>query len=214
MNLRVASCAIGVLLMMCAAQFVVADDQSQDGGWKVMFDGKSLDGWTAKETPESFKVENGEIVVHGKRGHLFYTAEDKPFKNFEFEAEVKTTPGSNSGIYFHTKPQDSGWPKYGFEAQVCGPKGKDPKKTGSLYGVVNVPTAPPDDEWFKYNIRVEGKRAIIKINDKVVVDYTEPADAKAGKEFTRVLDEGTIALQAHDPDSKVFYRNLRIRRLP
>ncbi|TWU03287.1 hypothetical protein Pla100_02050 [Neorhodopirellula pilleata] len=48
-----------------------------------------------------------------------------------------TTPGSNAGIYFHTKYQDEGWPKQGYECQV-NITHHDPKKTSSLYGVVNV----------------------------------------------------------------------------
>ncbi|MBT4225602.1 MAG: DUF1080 domain-containing protein, partial [Opitutae bacterium] len=86
--------------------------------------------------------------------------------------------------------------------------------TGSIYAVVNVDKAPVlDDEWFDYSIRVEGNRAVIRINDKVTVDYTEPAGTKPGKQFTRKLDEGTFALQAHDPKSVVLFRNLRVKRL-
>ena len=124
-----------------------------------------------------------------------------------------TTPGSNAGIYFHTKWQESGWPKYGYEAQVNATHG-DPKKTGSLYGVVNVNPAPhKDNEWFKYNIKVQGKRIVITVNGKVTVDYTEPAGKEPGKQFTRVLDNGTIGLQAHDPKSKVLFRKMKMRRL-
>ena len=125
-----------------------------DEGWIEMFDGESLAGWkVSKDNPDSFKVEDGKIVVRGDRAHLFYET-DEPFKDFEFEAEVLTKPNANSGIYFHTKYQPDGWPKYGYEAQVNATSG-DPKKTASLYGVVNVDKAPHDDnEWFKYTIRV------------------------------------------------------------
>ena len=185
-----------------------------EAGFKAMFDGKTLKGWTASEAKDSFYVKDGAIVSNGQpRSHLFYTGDKKPFKNFEFRGEVLTHPHANAGIYFHTKYQDSGWPKYGFEAQVCNTY-HDPKKTGSIYAVVNVDVAPVlDDEWFDYNIRVEGNRAVIRINDKVVVDYTEPAGTKPGKQFTRKLDEGTFALQAHDPKSVVLFRNLRVKRL-
>ena len=43
--------------------------------------------------------------------------------------------------------------------------------------------------------------------------YTEPADQKPGAQFTRKLDEGTFALQAHDPGSVVRYKNIRVKRL-
>jgi hypothetical protein len=84
--------------------------QSQQDGWVEMFDGKSLAGWKANENAESWSVKDGTITCQGPRSHLFYIADEKPLKNFQFTAEVKTTKGSNSGIYFHTKFQESGWP--------------------------------------------------------------------------------------------------------
>ena len=141
--------------------------------------------------------------------------DDKPFINFEFKAEVMTTPGSNAGIYFHTRYQETGWPKFGYEAQV-NITHKDPKKTGSLYGVVNVSNPPAkDNEWWTQHIIVKGKNIQIKINDKTVVNYNEPGGKKAtSPQFERRLKSGTFALQGHDPKSKVYFRNLRVKRLP
>ena len=70
-----------------------------------------------------------------------------------------------------------------------------------------------DDRWFTMSIRVEGKRIVIKVDGKTITDYTEPDDAVAGEDFTRVLDKGTFALQGHDPDSTVLYRSIRVRRI-
>lgn len=192
----------------------LADDKNA-GEWKVMFDGKTLNGWKAGENSDSWKVVDGTLTCKGERAHLFYVGEEKPFKNFEFECEVMTTPGSNSGIYFHTKYQEVGWPKYGYECQVNITQG-DPKKSGGLYATADVFDPPAkDNEWYKNSIRVEGRRVVIRINDKVTTDYTEPENKEAfSKEFERRLGEGTIALQAHDPKSVVHFRNLRIRRLP
>ena len=120
--LPVAALWIGLFTVNCLA----AED-----GWICLFDGKSLDGWKVSENPDSFKVEDGQIVAFGPRGHLFYDGdvENHNFKNFHFKADVMTTPGSNSGLYFHTKYQDSGWPSAGYEAQVNNTH-SDPKKTG------------------------------------------------------------------------------------
>lgn len=208
--------------------------------WKPLFDGKTLNGWKATENPQSFGVQDGNLVVNGNRGHLFYVGDQGPFVNFEFEAEVMTLPGSNSGVYIHTRPQPDGWPHFGYECQVNNSH-SDPIKTGSIYNVVDVlqvPTKPnepfspgvrvegervmltvaqspaKDNEWFTYNIRVDGKRIVLKINGITTVDYTEPEGKKAGEGFTRVLDKGTFALQAHDPKSKAMFRNIRVRRLP
>ena len=80
-----------------------------------------------------------------------------------------------------------------------------PKKTASLYGVVDCLDAPAkDDEWFELYIKVDGKRVITKVNDKTIVDWTQPSDWKKGESFERILNEGTFALQGHDPEARFF----------
>ena len=184
-------------------------------GWVSLFDGKSFAGWKASENKDSWKIIDGELVCHGPRSHLFYDGDLKPFKNFEFKAEVLTTRGSNSGIYFSTRFQPDGWPKYGYEVQVNNTH-TDPKKTGGLYAVSDVFEAPAKDgKWFEMHITVQGKHVVIKVDGKTVVDYTEPAGKEPPKDgFVRVISEGTFALQAHDPKSEVHYKNIRVKKLP
>jgi hypothetical protein len=175
-------------------------------GWIPLFNGKDLTGWKISEDGK-FKVEEGLIVVSGERSHLFT---EEQFKNFIFQAEVKTTPGSNSGIYFHTKFQETGWPDLGHEAQV-NVSHSDPVKTGSLYNVVKLYKTPAkDNEWWTQTVIVKGRQIIIKVNAEVVVNYTEPEDVEGG----RKLSQGSFALQAHDPKSVVYFRNIRAKRLP
>ncbi|MFZ0430269.1 MAG: family 16 glycoside hydrolase [Acidobacteriota bacterium] len=198
---------------------------SSEGQWTSLFDGQDLKGWRASEDESTFRVEDGAIVCNGRRAHLFYVGDvsQANFKNFEFEAEVKTTPGSNSGIYFHTEFQESGWPTKGYECQVLNSNRIEPdstfvehKMTGSLYAIRNLWKAPvPDNEWFKYRIMVQGRTIRIWINEELVVDYTEPQNPFRPKGMEeRVLSSGTFALQGHDPGSTVYYRNLRVRTLP
>jgi hypothetical protein len=200
----------------CLVSNADADQPDLQTGFVSLFDGKSLEGWKlAEENPESWKVVDGMLVCDGPRCHLFYDGELAPFKNFHFVAEVMTTPGSNAGIYFHTKYQPTDWPKYGYECQV-NVSHTDPKKTSSLYGVENI--ADPglkDNEWYTQEIIVQGRRIQLKVNGKTLVDYTEPENKQAeSAQFERRLSEGTFALQAHDPQSKVFFRNLRVKKLP
>ena len=188
--------------------------KAEDGEFIKLFNGKNLDGWKASENVDSWSVEDGAIVCNGPRSHLFYVGEGAPFKDFHFIGEVKTTPGSNAGIYFHTRFQEEGWPKYGFECQV-NVTSKDPKKTSSLYGVVNVSNPPvKDNEWYTQEIIVKGKNVVLKVNGETLVDYTEAEGAESNDpNFVRLINEGTFALQAHDPDSKVYFKNLRVRKL-
>jgi hypothetical protein len=206
------------LLPLLAAMALPANlsaDEKDEEGWVAMWDGETMKGWKASENADSWKIEDGALVCEGPRSHLFYMGHDRPFKNFEFQCEVKTTPGSNAGIYFHTKYQETGWPKYGYEVQV-NVSHSDPKKSGGLYATADVSDPPcKDNEWYTQTIIVNGRHVISKINDKVVADYTEPEGKKAfSNEFERRLGEGTFAFQAHDPESKVYFRNIKVKRLP
>lgn len=183
----------------------------------MLFDGKTLDGWKAADHDECFKVENGAIVAGGgPMAHLFYVGSvgNHDFKNFELKIEVLTKPGSNGGIFFHTEPQ-SGFLKKGYEAQIDNTH-TDKRRTGSLLIIEDHETTPvKDDEWFEYDITVSGKRIVLKVNGVTTVDYTEPANPERPKgRENRILSHGQIALQAHDPNSTVLYKNIRIKLLP
>lgn len=216
------------LYSMIAASLVSAACCA-DVGWVSMFNGKNLDGWKSNAATgqksaggsEVFSVKDGELVVSGGRAHLFYVGADgnASFKNFEFKAKVKTTAGANSGIYFHTVFEPTGWPSKGYECQVNATH-SDRKKTGGLYAVADVMDNAPqqDDQWFDYGIKVEGKHITISINGKVTTDWTEPADWDPSKKLNnmpgRKLGAGTIALQGHDPKSTTYYKDLFIKVLP
>ena len=197
--------------VICAARLASAQIEA---GFTSLFDGKTFTGWqTATEHTNTWKIEDGAFVTRGERCHLFYVGDEKPFKNFELKVDVMTEPHSNGGIYFHSKYQASSWPQTGFECQV-NVSHSDWKKTGSLYDLVNLGNTPAkDNEWWTQDILVEGNKVTVKINDIIVLEYTEPAGAQPGSSFMHKLNEGTFALQAHDPKSVVRYKNIRVKRL-
>ena len=178
-----------------------------DTGWIPLFDGRSLAGWRASEHPATFRVEDGQLVVHGPRAHLFYDgpALGDGLRDFELRAEVLTRPGANSGIFVRTAFQPTDWPSQGYEVQVNNSH-TDWRRTGSLYAVQDVREALPDDAWFTVHVIVRGRRVQVLLDGRPVVDHTEPPDAP-----TR-LTGGTIALQGHDPGSEVRYRRVEVRR--
>jgi hypothetical protein len=185
-----------------------------EAGFRSLFDGQTFAGWKpAQEHPGTWKIEEGALVAHGERCHLYYVGEEKPFQDFELKVDVMTEPGSNGGIYFHTTYQETGWPKAGFECQVNVSHG-DWIKTGSLYGLVNVGLTPArDNQWWTQHIIVKGSQVTVLIDGKKVLEYNEPAGSKPGAEYARKLDRGTFALQAHDPKSIIHYKNIRVKRL-
>ena len=182
-------------------------DQSTEG-WIPLFDGKSFTNWKINEHPETFSIADGAIVVFGERGHIFYDGpvKDHNFKNFELKLQVMTTPGSNSGIFVHTAFQPEGWPSKGYEIQVNNTH-TDWRRTGSVYALQDVKEAPAkDNEWFTQHIIVQGNKITVKVNDKVINEYSEKDAAK--------VTTGTFALQGHDPKSKVYYKDVMVKPLP
>ncbi len=200
-----------VVILSKSASIIYAEE------WVSLFDGKTTAGWEANEKPECFTVENGELKLNGGMAHLFCVKDGfADLKNFEFKADVKTLPAANSGFFFHTENRGKGSLKKGYEAQINTSFTKDPRKTGSLVDVSDVDKSPvPDDQWYEYKILVDGKHIIVSINGKAIVDYIEEEKPtrKKGRE-ERLLSHGAIAIQAHDPNSTTFLRNIQIRKLP
>lgn len=196
------------LALLVLFAFLNLVPKPKDKGWIKLWDGKTFTNWKASEHPGTFTIKDGMIVVFGERAHLFYTGpvNDHNFKNFEFKAQVMTTPGSNSGIFIHTEYQEEGWPSKGYEIQVNNTH-TDWRKTGSVYALQDVKEAPAkDDVWFTEHIIVQGNKITVIVDGKTINEYTETDPAK--------IRTGTFALQGHDPKSKVFYKDVMVKPLP
>lgn len=201
-----------------------ADTQAPtpEPGFTALFNGRDLSDWKLVN-PESFRIEDGAIVTTGGPGHAFYDGPvgNHAFTDFEFRADVMTRAGANGGIYVMTAYDESRFPPQGFEVQVNNSYERDPIRTGSLYHVVDITTAPArDDEWFTMAVVARGRTITVTVNGTQATTWTQPDDwqgtfRRNGRpEFPeRRIQPGTIALQAHDPNSTVHYRNLRLRVL-
>lgn len=218
---QTASRTIPVLLFVAT---VVWAASVEAGPWKTLFDGQSLSGWKADMHPNNFSVVDGVLKTHGAGGmsHLFYIGDSDEyvrFTNFELQLECRGEPSSNSGVFFHTdwELRRKKYLNVGYELQLNSTD-KEKKKTGSLYAVVNLNTSPVDEtKWFKVRLRVEGKRIQVWLNGEQVQDYTEPANPKREASRAKRLispNGGAIALQAHDPKSIFYFRNIQVRKLP
>ena len=195
-------------------------------GFTSLFNGKDFTGWKISGPSESFTIKDGAIVANGATSHCYYdgNVRNHSFRNFELKVDVMTRPGSNGGVYVLTEFQESGgnvratgrFPSKGFEIQVNNSH-TDRIRTGSLYHVTDILDQSPakDDEWFTEHIIVQGDTITVKVNDKQVVRWTQPPDWDGGREGPgrRITGPGTIALQGHDPNSTVYYKNIRIKPL-
>ncbi|MEK6233887.1 MAG: DUF1080 domain-containing protein [Planctomycetales bacterium] len=94
---------------------------------------------------------------------------------------------------------------------------KEKRKTGSLYGVVDLDASPTDEtSWFEIRLRVEKNRIQVFVEGERVVDYTETAQpARQSSRAKRLLDPkgGAMAIQAHDPNSIFYFKRIRLREL-
>ncbi len=179
----------------CALLLPAADD-----GWISMFDGKTLNGWKANNSPESWSVRDGAIVGDGEASHLFWMVRE--CQNCEFKADVNISDGGNSGMYFRTA-FGPGFPR-GYESQVNSTH-KDPIKTGSLYRFKDIyEQLVPPDTWYNQHIIAQGNHIIVKVNGKTVVDYVDEKNT---------YTNGYLALQQHNKGSVVMFKDLMYKPL-
>jgi hypothetical protein len=194
----------GVALTCLIAPLATADEkdvnQLEELGFVKLFDGETLSGWKAVDSPESWTAQpDGTIQGKGKVSHLF---SPKEYTDFEYRAEIKINKGGNSGMYFRTQ-MGPGFPK-GYEAQINSSH-RDPQRSGSLYGIVKIlDKLTDDDTWFTQHVICKGNHIVIKVNGKTVVDHADEE-----KRFSK----GHFAFQQHDPDSVVHLRNVMVKDL-
>ncbi len=194
-------------------------------GWRALFNGRDLSGWKPNVYPDSWSIVDGTIRAKATKesSHLFFVGDRaegfERFKDFELEVVTRSEPNSNGGIFIHTDYATMSAAlrlSQGYEIQLNS-SAREKKKTGSLYAIVDLDTSPVDEtKWFTVNITVRGRRIVIQIDGKPVVDYTEPANAPRPKgREARLLNPagGAIALQAHDPGSTFYFRSVRARPL-
>jgi hypothetical protein len=212
------------ILCFALATSLRVNAPATEPGFTDLFNGKDLTGWKVGGPAESFIVRDGAIVASGPASHLYY---DGPFRNhrfrhFELLMDVMSRAGANGGVYVLTEFEQVGgnerasgrFPSKGFEIQVY--NGTAGPRTGSLCHVVDLNEAlVKDEEWFTQAIIVKGDTIVVKINEKQVVQWTQPADWTGGREGPgrRITGPGTIALQAHDAKSAVLYKNIRLMPL-
>ena len=187
-----------------------------EAGYTSLFNGKDLTGWKAGGPADAFTVDNGAIVARGISGaaHLYYdgTVGNHAFRNFDLKLDVVARYRSNGGIYVMTEYQPQGFPAKGFEVQLNNSH-TDRIRTGSLYHVMDLSYIPAkDDEWFPMEVMVRADTITITVKGREVVRWVQPADWAGSYDFAeRKIAPGTIAFQAHDPNSTTAYANIRIK---
>jgi hypothetical protein len=226
---------LGLLVMVAIGSLSAADQpintlttQEKKDGWKLLFDGKSLQGWHSynKTTPpvEGWKIENGILthIKNGKGGDIVYQQE---FDNFELSWEWSMPPKSNNGVkYFITKERNA---TIGHEYQMIDDElvKDDPYSSCASFYLVVAPRADkkikPWGEWNRSRVIVQGNHVEHWLNGEKVLQYEcgDPALLAqiAKTKFKNVKDfgyhvRGYVLLTSHQDEAS--YRNVKIRELP
>jgi arylsulfatase A-like enzyme len=199
------------------------DADAKQGRWVTILDASSFRNWKVAPGDAESKVVESDTdkrivagdaqrdgkwefkngILHGEGGvsHIFSPRND--YENFDYSAEIRIKDKGNSGQYFRTA-FGPGFPS-GYEAQVNSTH-TDPVRTGSLYSFRNVTDMlVPPDTWFTQEVIADGNHIVIKVNDKVTVDYVDEK---------RTFMKGHFAFQQHNLGSEVWIRNVQVRELP
>lgn len=246
MTIRIAALALGVsLLMGCAgsnkaqqtAEPNTLSRQEQKEGWKLLFDGKTKNGWHVYNNNtdgSAWKVEDGTLFLdpaakgpdNAGGGDLI---NEQEFENYHFKLEWKLTPNGNSGVIFQAQEDKKyRWPwQTGPEMQILDNNGHPDAKikthrAGDLYDMISSSpeTVKPVGEWNLLEIVADRGKLEFYLNSVKVVSTTQWDDNwrdmiakskfKNSKEFG-TYKKGKLALQDHG--DKVWFRNIKIREL-
>lgn len=167
--------------------------------WTDLFNGRDFAGWDRSEAGDvQWSVEEGAIVARDGNGYLITEGE---WRDFMFETYVQASPLSNGGMFFRWKslvPKDRG-----YEIQIEDiPDSNNP--TGSIYDVARAhePPATPG-EWYLMQLFVKGPEAVVRVNGRTV----------AKTDRLTIIRDGHIALQMHQEDSVIRFKQVRVRAL-
>ncbi|MBW8039035.1 MAG: DUF1080 domain-containing protein [Planctomycetes bacterium] len=232
---RVIALVIGVLLLAAVSCTSASAKVKSEGGWKSLFDGKTLDGWAVRGGFAKYHAENGEIVgttVDGSPNTFLCTK--KQYGDFFLEFEVKCDPRLNSGVQIrsHVYKKDKTlemWRRgqkrkvvrkaghvYGYQVEISS------ERTGSSGGIYDearkgmwlydvkkdgkASKAFKNNQWNKYRIECRGDSIKTWVNGVACTDLRDPVD-----------QSGFIGLQVHsvrsDKPLEVRWRNIRIKNL-
>ncbi len=197
-------------------------------GWKLLFDGKTLDGWHSfgkKEAPDHGWIIEGEWLKCVANGHGGDLVSDAEVNDFEFSWEWRLPPKANNGIKYFIITEERAQ-AVGHEYQMIDDETvKDAKYgTASFYDVLppraDKPLKPPG-EINRSRVIVRGDHVEHWLNGAKVLEYelgsAAVRDAVAKSKFKNVAGFGTkikgrILLTEHHDEAS--FRNLKIQELP
>lgn len=232
MNLRTPLVVLAFVLVaspIFAALPNMLTAKEKSAGWKLLFDGKSLDGWRGYKTEAigaGWKVQDGTLTLTAAKSGDVMTKQE--FADFELAFEWKISPGGNSGVIYRVGLGESASYRTGPEYQVLDNiAAKDNVEGNHLAGTLyDIGAEAPRDlvqpvgEWNSSRLIVKGWKVEHWLNGKRVIalDLASPEGkaAIAESKFNdwpkfASLSKGHIAFQDHG--DVVSFRSIKIREL-
>lgn len=223
---------LGISLPARAADNALSEADKRSG-WKLLFDGKTSQGWRNYKKDSLGKgwvVKDGALVRDDKGAGDIITNEQ--FDNFELSIEYKISKGGNSGIMFHVTEKGGAPWHTGPEVQIQdNVDGHDPQKSGWLYQLYQPPMDPatkkifdstrPAGEWNQLQLLVTRDQCELNMNGlrywTCKIGSKEWNDRVGKSKFAKLegfgsQGKGFICLQDHG--NAVAYKNIKIRKLP
>lgn len=223
---------LALTLPAMAAEPNTLDAAEKSAGFKLIFDGKSLDGWRGYKkdaAPAGWEVKDDAItLVKGGAGDLI---SKEQYANFELRFQFKIAPDGNSGVMWRVAETDG--PPYltGPEYQILDSHAKtgypDERKKGNIAGAFYdlIPAKPelskPAGEWNDGGIRLEGTKITLTLNGTVTAEIDMASDrwkellakSKFAK-WERFAKEPKGHLCFQDHGNQVSFRTIRVLPLP
>jgi hypothetical protein len=203
----------GIVLLMCS----LANAQNE----KVLFDGKSLDGWD-HVGPGQIVFKDGLLKTEGGMGLLWYTREK--FGNCVLRVVYKTEKDdSNSGVFVRIpeKPADAWYAvNHGYEIQIED-KEDAYHRTGVIYSMVTAKEGASKGagQWNTMEITLKGQQIVVTLNGIEITrfDSNDPKIPPKQKWFEPDRgprpESGYIGLQNHSAKDVVYFKEISVRPL-
>ena len=198
----IATLRYGLLLLAAASVAALATAVPADG-WQTLFDGKTLDGWIARDGPDTdWHVEDGVLTAgpETSRGYLVTTRE---FDSFELTIDFWVNDGANSGVFLRVPkkeiPIDQ---RTGMEVNISDTNKTWP--TGSINEIARVASVPTTiNRWNSYDITADGAHIVVKLNGVTTVDAQDTRFTKGPVGVQYCCSKGHV----------VKFRNIQIRTI-
>jgi 3-keto-disaccharide hydrolase len=227
--------AVAALTMTTGAQAPTDNTLTaaeQKAGWRLLFDGKTIDQWRnykGTEIGTNWTIVDGAITLTTPRRAVDIISKDE-FTDFDFTFDwqlAPAPPAGNSGVMFYVIEQGDATyysgPEYQLLDNATHPDGKNPlTSAGSCYALYAPArdASRPIGEWNTSRILINKGKVEHWLNGEKIVTYDMNSqdwkDKVAGSKFKEwpefgLARKGHLALQQHG--AKVAFKNLKIREI-